>query len=374
MAYPSALSYLDYQPQPDELSQLPTPPPAGAVDSFQQDLSAVPPPQLQPVPDAYTPADYAPTGLDQFAEEYAAGQGGLQLAPPRSIGQGILLGLNAALAGRGSRVARARASFQKNEEARAKAVDEQRKLATQANLTLLGNYKGAITNAMVQNAVGAEKYKRETPERTALADRQAKEDARKAAADERAQQTLERQNNIAKFQSVNQAQDNYRQDKAVLAYQQVRSNLITANAAAQQASGPGDIALIFSFMRALEPDNVNSVREGEYDNASKAVGLLNKYTQLPRRFFKGTQLSNEGRQYFLDEMGAALKARRPDYELANDQYRQGLAIVGADPKLVIRDFPPQPSLILGTPAKGKKFKKENGSDRQTSDFLDGIGY
>lgn len=346
MAQLDPYAYLDYQPQPDELAQLPTPPPAGApVSGFQQDLGAIPSPELQDVPAAYTQQEYQPSAYERFAEDYAAGQGGLQLTAPRTTGQGILLGLNAALAGRGSRVARARASFQKSEEARAKAVDEQRKLATQANLTLLSNYKGALTNAQVQNAIGAEKYKRETPEREAAAARQAANDLRAQQNADRQQRSLDRQNDLAQANTTQQISTQFNADPDVVGYRTASNNLRLANVAAKQGNGVGDNALIRLYVRSTDDPRVASVvRESEAAGVEASVGLLAKAKVLPAKWVHGDLLNEEGRQAILKSMRETTSGIKPQYDQAYAQYRDRVNQFGQasglriDPKLLLREY------------------------------------
>lgn len=161
---------------------------------------------------------------------------------------------------------------------------------------------------------------------------------RAIAALELANRAADRADQAQKNTAMSGAIDDYRQDKRITGYQQVRSNLKTAEAAYKQQSGPGDIAIVFSYMRALEPENPNAVREGEYTNARKATGLFQTALNLPNKYFKGNQLSEEGRLYFLNTMRAMLKARRPAFDEGNKQF-EGRADYGQYPaNLVVSPF------------------------------------
>lgn len=352
MAYRSALSYLD-EPSLDELASLQAaPPPRPALSQFQQDVAAVPPPELQDVPAEYVPQEYTPGGLDRFAEDYASGLGNLQLSRPRTVGQGILLGLSGALAGRGARVARARESFQQHEAARAKSVDEQRKLATQANLALLGNYKGQITRTLLEQAVGAEKARQEAPEKEAARKRQAEQDARQEKQfalqqqnAERAQRALDRQNDIATTNTTSDLATKFAADPDVQPYRAVTTNLKLANVAAKQASGTGDYALIRAYVRSTEDPKVPSVvREAEERGVALSFGQLQRISNLPAQYFSGSTIKPEGRQKILTQMRESAATLKPAYDQAYAQYRNRVEEFGKasglklNPKNVLREY------------------------------------
>jgi hypothetical protein len=183
-------------------------------------------------------------------------------------------------------------------------------------------------------------------------------DKRAAAREQRQIDAADRANRLASANTVGKLVDDYRMDKAITGYQGVRSNYNTALAGEKQNSGPGDIAIIFSYMRALEPENPNAVREGEFDNAQKATGLLQTVKNLPQQYFAGNRLTREGRRHFLDTMEGVLKSRRPDFELANDQYKRRAESGGIDPSLVIRDFPTPKR--LSESEKDRIFREEMG--------------
>lgn len=68
-------------------------------------------------------------------------------------------------------------------------------------------------------------------------------------------------------------------------------------AAAETDSGPGDIALLFAFMKAQDPESV--VRESEFATAENAGGVSEKVRNLYNRVKQGERLTPEVRQEFL---------------------------------------------------------------------------
>jgi hypothetical protein len=335
-----------YDPTQEDLTpdQLPAPP-ASASD-LNSALATVHGPELLPLPSQYVEQQFQPTGFGRALEGLYQSYAGQPHQAPRGFGQGFAAALLGSLSGQGARVAEARSKFQSAEDARRRLIDEERKAATAENNRRTGQFGQAKTNALITNSVNQETFNRNEPVRTAAQKRADATAARADASLKLQQDTAARQTRLQTLQTINQFQDNWKQDPQVKAYQDIRSNLKTANEGAKLDSGPGDIALIFAFQRALEPGNVNSVREGEFATASEAAGTLQKYKNLPRRFFKGDRLSDEGRQYFLDEMSAQLKARRPDYDAARQQFETTLREGGIEPNKVVRDFPGVQSLKL----------------------------
>jgi hypothetical protein len=337
MVDPYAFTDPEYDPSQDELSPdmlQAAPPPASDLQSA---LTSVPRPAMVPLPSEYVEQQFQPTGFGRALEGLYQSYAGREHPQPRGFGQSFAAALLGSLSGQGARVSEARGKFQQAEDARRRLIDDERKAATAENNRRLGNFGQSQTSALITNAVNAETFKRNEPVRTAAQKRADATAARADASLKLQQETAERQNRLQTLSTINQFQDNWKQDLQVKAYQDIRSNLKTANEGAKLNSGPGDIALIFAFQRALEPGNVNSVREGEFATASEAAGTLQKYKNLPRQFFKGDRLSDDGRQFFLDEMAAQLKARRPDYDAAKQQFETTLR-EGGEPNKVIRDF------------------------------------
>jgi hypothetical protein len=182
------------------------------------------------------------------------------------------------------------------------------------------------------------KFTVEEPGREADRQRRASADARAEATNQRAADAAERAARALLGTSEGRLVDDYRVDKNVIAYQNVRSNIQTAQVAAKQRNGTGDVALIFSYMRALEPDNPNVVREGDFKVARLAAGQLQKLRSLPARFFSGDLLTDDGRQYFLKQMNESLQARKPAFESANTRFKRRASQQGITPENVITEY------------------------------------
>ena len=99
------------------------------------------------------------------------------------------------------------------------------------------------------------------------------------------------------------------------AYQKVKSAATNPNAAS-------DIALIFGYMRMLDPDSV--VREGEFAVAEKARGVPDTVLNLYNKVIKGERLNDDQRKKFVGEAKKVYGAQRQSQDKLDKTYR-GLA-------------------------------------------------
>ena len=112
-------------------------------------------------------------------------------------------------------------------------------------------------------------------------------------------------------------------------------NKISANALSKRPSGATDIAMIFNFMKALDPESV--VRGQEYEAAAGAGSLLKSLGQAYNRLLKGEveKLPDVVRQDFYQ---TALETFRPYVELQMENeatISQQASALGLDPKNII---------------------------------------
>ena len=68
-------------------------------------------------------------------------------------------------------------------------------------------------------------------------------------------------------------------------------------ASVQDPSAAGDLALIFNFMKVLDPGS--TVREGEFANAQNSAGIPDRVRSQYNRVVNGRRLSKSQRQDFL---------------------------------------------------------------------------
>lgn len=80
-------------------------------------------------------------------------------------------------------------------------------------------------------------------------------------------------------------------------YQDVKTSYDTLLTSAKADSGPGDLALITSFMKMLDPGSV--VRETEFANAQDTAGLYNRVKNMVTKWKSGERLGAEDRERFV---------------------------------------------------------------------------
>ena len=98
------------------------------------------------------------------------------------------------------------------------------------------------------------------------------------------------------FDAENEILSSY--NKATKSIKESRINYAKMEEAVESADGPGDLALVFSFMKMLDPGSV--VRESEFSAAQNTAGLFQKLLVAAENIQKGDLLSPEQRQSFLE--------------------------------------------------------------------------
>ena len=97
--------------------------------------------------------------------------------------------------------------------------------------------------------------------------------------------------NEKQFDTLNSANDKF--SKAVVGYREAYEGYERLMRALDVKSGVSDIAVIFSFMKSLDPRSV--VREGEFQVAANAGGLWDRLTVLQKKVEDGRFLSDDVR-------------------------------------------------------------------------------
>lgn len=89
-------------------------------------------------------------------------------------------------------------------------------------------------------------------------------------------------------------------------------------AAAQDPSAAGDIALVFSFMKAQDPNSV--VRESEYATAENARGVPATIRNIYNRVLSGERLADEQRQDFVNKSLKIFEQSKRDQDQRNQRF------------------------------------------------------
>jgi hypothetical protein len=329
---------------------MPEPPPANPTFGLSPEDLAILGPDPAQGPE-FEPQTMRVNPIERVLMALGQGVAGTPVPYPRNFGQGLATGFVRGLGGAGMGVAAAQDRFAKREEARRLAFDEQRRVATKeyrdkaweilkenrkAKKDVSSNERTVtpddakmipslapwvgkqIPKTAYDRAVGVAVTPESPAERRAIdaAARAQRDEARKIAA-------VDRQNRLDRAKGINDLADDYKNDPDIKRFMNIDNNVIQGESAAAQNNGIGDHALIFAYMRALEPTNPNAVREGEFDTASKAVGAIqNVFLKATlRRYMQGDILLPAGREAILEVMRDAREEIRADFDAANKQYR-----------------------------------------------------
>ncbi|MDO9381831.1 MAG: hypothetical protein Q7T86_03115 [Hyphomicrobiaceae bacterium] len=107
--------------------------------------------------------------------------------------------------------------------------------------------------------------------------------------------------------------------------------------AANDPSAAGDMALIFGYMKLLDPASV--VRETEYANAENARGVPEGIRNVWKRVLEGERLSDGQRKDFLNQAGKIANAQAERYRQSLKSYDEVGKRLEVDTRNVILENP-----------------------------------
>lgn len=102
--------------------------------------------------------------------------------------------------------------------------------------------------------------------------------------------------------------------------------------AAESPSAAGDISMIFSYMKMLDPGS--TVREGEFANAQNAAGVDDRIKNMYNKVISGERLNNQQRADFVNQSQNALSAQRKGYDSEKTKYEDLAKLYKVDPQFV----------------------------------------
>lgn len=137
-------------------------------------------------------------------------------------------------------------------------------------------------------------------------------------------------------------------------YGKVRDAYSTIEASANDQTGAGDIALVTSFMKMLDPGSV--VRETEFANAQNTAGLLEKLKNQAEKLQTGAFLDPSQRKSFTDLAKKYLDAANEREGQIRKQYEKTVKTYNLDYENVFGVPPPDqkkpPAPLPGTEKPG----------------------
>jgi len=107
-------------------------------------------------------------------------------------------------------------------------------------------------------------------------------------------------------------------------------------ASGQEPSAAGDLALIFNYMKMLDPGS--TVREGEFANAQNAGGVGDKLISRYNNAMRGERLSKEQRQDFLTRSEMLFNNTFEKQSERNEVFMQQAKNLGGNPESVVPGF------------------------------------
>lgn len=105
--------------------------------------------------------------------------------------------------------------------------------------------------------------------------------------------------------------------------------------AVENPSAAGDIALVFSFYKTIDP--ISAVREGEYDKVLASSSVPDRIKNYIRKVQTGEVLAPSMREDLLNTARQNVNAVVPQLQNLTSNYRSFVSSIGGDPDKVIRD-------------------------------------
>lgn len=120
--------------------------------------------------------------------------------------------------------------------------------------------------------------------------------------------------------------------------QDVSAAIQRVRQAASNPSPAGDLALIFNYMKMLDPGS--TVREGEFANAQNATGVPDQIRNMYNRVKDGTRLGDDQRKDFSQQAEGQYQAQLKAQRVFDEKYQALAKNFGIDPSLITVDFSP----------------------------------
>ncbi len=113
----------------------------------------------------------------------------------------------------------------------------------------------------------------------------------------------------------------------------VQSSFSTIQSVAKQPSAAGDISLLTSYMRMIDPGS--TVREGEFATAQNAAGVPQKIVAKYNQLLNGERLESSQRNDFVNQAKNMLEGRREQFTKTKTKYTGLAKKFKVDPTLVV---------------------------------------
>lgn len=138
----------------------------------------------------------------------------------------------------------------------------------------------------------------------------------------------------ASIGDANALRDDFRQDSK--AYVTIRDSWKRLQSVAQEPSAAGDLALLFNYMKILDPGSV--VRESEFANAETAASIPERIRGQWERVRSGQRLAPEVRDDFVQQASNLVQAQEGLQRRLESQYGSIAQRSGIRPEDVVIDY------------------------------------
>lgn len=137
-------------------------------------------------------------------------------------------------------------------------------------------------------------------------------------------------------QSLNVLTDNMRQDPDIKNFVDVRDGYERVLAGAKRGDSVGDLALLYGYVKILDPGSV--VREGEYANAENTAGVPENIRRMYNKAIDGSKLTPKQRVQFTQTSRQLYTAKQKNKDRAQGYWKRQAKAMGVDPELIMRDL------------------------------------
>ncbi len=126
-----------------------------------------------------------------------------------------------------------------------------------------------------------------------------------------------------KRESIKSFQQIYKDNSTVKNYNTAQEQLNKVLAGAEQDSAAGDVSLIFTFMKVLDPTSV--VREGEQATAANAAGIPSRVRNAFNKALTGEKLSEEQRKDFVNTAIKLFRSNTQSLDIFRNSFSNALS-------------------------------------------------
>jgi len=136
------------------------------------------------------------------------------------------------------------------------------------------------------------------------------------------------------FEQENKLRDDYRKD--IGEYPKIRDSYTRILQSAKEPSAAGDLALIFNYMKILDPGSV--VREGEFATAQNSGSVPDIIIAKYNKVKSGERLSPSIRADFVDRASKLYQGQEAQYKKVTNDYTNRAKSYGLDPNRIMTDY------------------------------------